>query len=33
VKDYDRVHEHILGLADALTNGIVAEYPDRFRGM
>jgi hypothetical protein len=30
VKDYDRVHEHILALADALTNGIVAQYPDRF---
>jgi hypothetical protein len=33
VKDYDRVHEHILGLADALTSGIVAQYPDRFRRM
>jgi hypothetical protein len=30
VKDYDRVKEHILALADTLTKGIVAQYPDRF---
>ena len=31
-KDYDRVKEHILALADTLTKGIVAQYPDRFKG-
>ena len=30
IKDYDVVHEHILKLADALTNGIKAQFPDRF---
>ena len=30
VEDYDRVKEHILALADTLTKGIVAQYPDRF---
>lgn len=27
---YDQVHEHILGLADALSSGIVAQFPARF---
>ena len=27
---YDQVHEHILGLADVLSNGIVAQFPARF---
>jgi hypothetical protein len=31
IQDYDRVHAHILGLADALTAGITAAFPDRFR--
>jgi hypothetical protein len=31
VQDYDRVHEHILGLADTLTNGIAAQFPDRVK--
>jgi hypothetical protein len=29
-KDYDRVKEHILALADMLTKGIVNQFPDRF---
>jgi len=31
VKDYDRVHEHILGLADTLTSGIAAQFPDKLK--
>jgi hypothetical protein len=31
IKDYDRVHEHILGLADLLTNGIAAQFPDKVK--
>ncbi len=27
---YEKVHLHILGLADALTAGIVGQFPDRF---
>jgi hypothetical protein len=30
-KDYDRVHEHILGLADTLTSGIAAQFPDKLK--
>lgn len=30
IQDYDRIHQHILGLADALTKGIVAQFPDQF---
>ncbi len=30
IVDYDRVKEHMLALADTLTDGIVAQYPDRF---
>ncbi|HVT15618.1 MAG TPA: hypothetical protein VHQ90_05465 [Thermoanaerobaculia bacterium] len=29
-RDYDRVKEHILALADTLTKGIVRQFPDRF---
>ena len=32
VADYDRVHEHILGLADTLSAGIVSQFSDRFAG-
>ncbi len=30
IKDYDRVHEHILSLADTLSAGILAQFPDKF---
>ncbi len=30
IADYDKVHKDILHLADTLTNGIVAQFPDRF---
>jgi hypothetical protein len=31
VKDYERVVEHILGMADVLSNGIVAQFPSKFK--
>lgn len=30
IKDYDKVHDHILGLADLLSSGIIAQFPDKF---
>ena len=30
VKAYDLVENHILGMADALSSGIIAQFPDRF---
>ncbi len=30
IKDYDAVHTHILGMADALSNGIIAQFPAEF---
>jgi hypothetical protein len=30
VADYDMVHEHILMMADALSSGIIAQFPDQF---
>jgi hypothetical protein len=29
IKDYDRVHEHILHFADVLTTGVTAQFPDK----
>jgi hypothetical protein len=31
IKDYDEVHHHIIGLANALTDGIVKQFPDKFK--
>ena len=30
VRVYDRIHAHILAMADALSDGIAAQFPDRF---
>jgi hypothetical protein len=30
IQDYDHIHQHILGLADLLSNGIVQQFPDKF---
>jgi hypothetical protein len=32
IADYDKVHDHILGMADALSAGIASQFPDRFGG-
>jgi hypothetical protein len=31
VRDYDEVHDHILAMADALSAGIIHQFPKRFR--
>ena len=31
IRDYDRVHRHILMMADALSSGIIKQFPRRFR--
>jgi hypothetical protein len=31
IRDYDAIHHHILRMADALSAGIVARFPHRFR--
>lgn len=30
IKDYDAVHTHILEMADVLSSGIIAQFPDKF---
>jgi hypothetical protein len=30
VKDYERVVQHIVGMADVLSNGIIAQFPSKF---
>ena len=30
IRDYDKIHEHILGLADLLSTGIIAQFPEKF---
>ena len=32
VRDYDVIHHHILAMADALSDGIIAQFPKRFGG-
>ena len=31
VRDYDHIHQHILRMSDAISNGIIRQFPDRFR--
>jgi hypothetical protein len=31
IRDYDRIHHHILRMADAISNGIIKQFPRRFR--
>jgi hypothetical protein len=31
VRDYDRIHHHILAMADTLSSGIIKQFPRRFR--
>lgn len=31
IADYDKVHPQILGLADMLSDGIIAQYPEKFK--
>ena len=30
VRTYDEIHVHILEMADALTDGILAQFPEQF---
>lgn len=32
IAGYDKVHTHILGMADALSSGIIAQFPEKFNG-
>ena len=31
VRDYDAIHRHILMMADTLSDGIIKQFPRRFR--
>jgi hypothetical protein len=31
IKDYEKVHDHILHLADTLSSGIQAQFPDKVK--
>jgi len=31
VRDYDRIHRHILVMADTLSSGIIKQFPRRFQ--
>jgi hypothetical protein len=31
IRDYDRIHRHILMMADAISTGIIRQFPRRFR--
>jgi hypothetical protein len=31
IRDYDKIHEHILMMADTLSTGIIKQFPRRFR--
>lgn len=31
IRDYDQIHRHILVMADALSSGIMSQFPSRFR--
>ena len=30
IRAYDKIHEHILGLADLLSSGLIGQFPARF---
>ncbi len=30
IQEYEKIHSHILGLADLLSNGIIQEFPKKF---
>jgi hypothetical protein len=32
VKDYDAIEQHIIGMADVLSDGIVKQFPQKFGG-
>jgi hypothetical protein len=32
IADYDKIHTHILHMADALSSGIIAQFPEKFNG-